>query len=210
MRRPALREMAVAAALLTGFAVAGTALVAFVHERTAERIAANEAAATRALLRALLPDDGYDNDPVRDTLKVTAPAALGSAEPLTVYRARRDGRPVAAVLTVVAPDGYNGPIRLLVGIRRDGTVIGVRVLRHQETPGLGDAIEADKSDWVRQFRGRRLGDPPERDWRVARDGGAFDQLTGATITPRAVVRAVRRALVYFRTHRQSLFTRREG
>jgi len=143
----------------------------------------------------------------QDTIQVQA-EALGSDEPLTVYRARKAGEPVAAILTVVAPNGYNGSIRLLVGIRRGGSLAGVRVLSHKETPGLGDAVEAQRSDWLEQFPGRALGDPPLEDWKVKRDGGAFDQLTGATVTPRAIVQAVRRALVYFDEHKQALFRRK--
>lgn len=202
---PAVREMLVAGALLTAFALAGSALVAYVHQQTGARIAANESAATRRLLDDIVPPGRHDNDMVQDTLQVTAPGALGSEEPLTVYRARRSGKPVAAVMTVVAPDGYNGAIRLLVGIARDGTVLGVRVVSEHETPGLGDRIEAEKSGWIHQFRGRALGDPPLDQWRVRKDGGAFDQLTGATITPRAVVKAVRKSLIYFRRHREALF-----
>lgn len=208
MKSPTLRETLAAGGLLTAFAVAGSALVSFVHEHTAGRIAANEAASTRALIHEILPPRHYDNDIVTDTVQVTAPEALGTDTPLTVYRARRNGEPYAAVMTVVAPNGYNGAIKLLVGVRRDGTVAGVRVLRHQETPGLGDVIEADKSGWIGQFQGRSLGNPPRQEWRVKKDGGAFDQLTGATITPRAVVTAVRDALVYFRSNREALFARR--
>jgi len=111
-------------------------------------------------------------------------------------------------MEVVAPDGYGGPIRLLVGIRKSGELAGVRVVRHSETPGLGDFIEADKGDWIEQFEGLSLGDPPREQWAVKKDGGRFDQMTGATITPRAVVKAIRNALLYFREHRQALFQRR--
>ncbi|WP_435101623.1 electron transport complex subunit RsxG [Arhodomonas sp. AD133] len=204
------RHSLVAAGLLAAFALAGGAMVAFTHRFTADEIEAQQNAAVRERLTSILPASAYDNDIARDTTTVIAPEALGSDEPLTVYRARQDGAPVAAVLTVIAPNGYNGAIRLLVGVRFDGTLAGVRVIRHQETPGLGDAIEADKSDWTEQFPGRSLGDPPTEDWAVAKDGGAFDQITGATITPRAVVQAVRRALVYFRAHRDELFTRQEA
>ena len=128
---------------------------------------------------------------------------------MTVYRARRDGAPVALVLTAVAPDGSSGPIELLVGVNADGTVAGVRVLAHRETPGLGDPIEASRSDWVLAFAGRSLGDPPPAGWTVRRDGGAFDQFTGATITPRAVVHAVRRVLEYVGANQEALYARRD-
>lgn len=195
------------AAVLAAFALASAALVALTHTLTAERIRANQRAAELAKLHSILPPDAYDNDLVGDLIRVKAPDALGSDDPLPVYRARQDGQPVAAILTVVAPDGYNGPIRLLVGIRVGGAIAGVRVLEHDETPGLGDGIEASKSDWIEQFRGRGLGEPPRDDWAVRQDGGEFDALTGATITPRAVVAAIRRALAYFEANQQRLFAR---
>ena len=200
-----LRHIILAGGILALFAVAGTSLVALTHEATDERIAANQRAATLATLHELVPEERYDNDPVTDAITVTDRQAVGSREPLTVYRARRDGEPVAAVLTAVAPDGYGGPIRLLVAINHDGTLAGVRVVNHSETPGLGDAIEAERSDWIHDFAGRSLGNPPLEDWRVEKDGGTFDQFTGATITPRAVVAAVRRALQYYEEHRRELF-----
>ena len=114
--------------------------------------------------------------------------------------------PIALVMATTAPDGYSGSIRLLVGINIDGSLSGVRVVAHRETPGLGDAIDEDRSDWIRIFDGKSLQDPPEERWAVRKDGGAFDQLTGATVTPRAVVKAVRQALLYYREHQQALFS----
>ncbi len=204
---PLMRNMALSGGLLALFAILGTALVALTAAGTEERIEANQRAATLSTLHELVPAERYDNDPVEDTILVTAPDALGSPEPLPVYRLRHGEEPVAAVLTVEAPDGYGGPIRLLVGVKPDGTVAGVRVVAHAETPGLGDDIEARRSDWIHAFEGRSLDDPPPERWTVARDGGAFDQFTGATITPRAVVHAVRRALTYFEENREALFTR---
>lgn len=200
----ASRHAARSAGLLAVFALVSAGLIALTHQLTAERIRANQRAAELAKLHSILAPDAYDNDLIEDTIRVTAPEALGSPEPLTVYRARKDGEPVAVILTVVAPDGYNGPIRLLVGIRTDGEIAGVRVLEHNETPGLGDGIEASKSDWIDQFQGTELGEPPREDWAVRQDGGEFDALTGATITPRAVVSAVRRSLRYFEANRRQL------
>jgi electron transport complex protein RnfG len=185
----------IAALLLALFGVLGTSLVAFTHEQTKERILANERQALLRSLQALVPASEVDNDMADDSILVHAPELLGS--PATrVYRGRKDGDPVAAVFTSVAPNGYSGPIRLLVGVRRDGTLAGVRVVTHKETPGLGDKIDERKSDWVLSFTGRSLGDPPPERWKVRRDGGDFDQFTGATITPRAVVKAVRRTLEF--------------
>ncbi|MGZ8217014.1 electron transport complex subunit RsxG [Methylomagnum sp.] len=192
------------AALLGLFSLVGLGLVALVHDHTAERIAANERAVLLQTLETLIPADSYDNDLLADTVTV-ADASLGSQAPLTVYRARKDGRPVAVALSPTAPDGYNGAIRLLVAIRADGQLAGVRALSHRETPGLGDFIDAGKSDWIHGFTGRSLENPPESRWQVKRDGGDFDQFAGATVTPRAVVRAVRNALVFFRVHQKRLF-----
>ena len=109
------------------------------------------------------------------------------------------------MLETVAPDGYNGSIRLLVAINLDSTLAGVRVVQHRETPGLGDAIDAQRSDWILGFDGKSLTTPPRKDWKVKRDGGDFDQFTGATITPRAVVKAVKKALLYFQANGHGLF-----
>jgi electron transport complex protein RnfG len=206
----ATRTTARSAGLLAAFALVSAGLIAVTHQLTADRIRANQRTAELAQLHSILAPGAYDNDLVSDTIRITAPDALGSEKPLTVYRARKDGDPVAAILTVVAPDGYNGPIRLLVGIRANGEVAGVRVLEHDETPGLGDGIEASKSEWIEQFRGTKLGKPPREDWDVRQDGGEFDALTGATITPRAVVDALRRALAYFEANRERLFAATES
>lgn len=170
---------------------------------TAERIAEQQRASTLRALAVLLPKE-YDNDPQADRIDVVAPAWLGSEDALTVRRARNDGRVVALLLEAVAPDGYNGDIRLLVGVDAQGRVIGVRVVEHRETPGLGDPIEIARGPWITGFDGRSLRDPAADAWRVRRDGGAFDQLAGATITPRAVVGAVRRALQIVETHGEAL------
>jgi electron transport complex protein RnfG len=202
--------MLVAAGLLAGFAVVGTTLVAVTEDATRQRIADNELAYLLRTLNDVVPATAHDNRMYADTIEVTDPDLLGSDRPVTVYRATRDGQPVAVILTPVAPVGYSGPIRLLVGIDAEGVVTGVRVLDHQETPGLGDAIEKAKSDWILGFDGRSLGDPPLGAWAVRRDGGAFDQFTGATVTPRAVVKAVRNALLYFQAHRQELLSAPPG
>lgn len=199
--RPAL----IGGALLGLFGVLGSALVALTWQATAERIAHNERQALLRQITTLVPADRIDNDILADTRQVQAPDALGTPE-TTVYTARLGGRPVAVVLSpVVAPDGYNGPIRLIVGINADGSLAGVRVLAHKETPGLGDKIDAARSDWITRFAGRSLGDPPIGRWKVHKDGGEFDQFTGATITPRAVVKAVKQSLEWAKAHRAALF-----
>ncbi len=199
------RSSAITAVVLSLFAIAGTALVAYTHDQTRERIAANERETLLRKLDVLIPRDHYDNKLIEDTLEVRDEKLLGTSEPVTVYRARREGKPVAVVMTPVAPDGYSGSISLLVGIGYDGTLTGVRVTAHHETPGLGDYIEEERSDWIYGFDGKSLDNPPLERWGVKKDGGAFDQLTGATITPRAIVKAVRKTLLYYREHRDALF-----
>lgn len=135
---------------------------------------------------------------------MVAPEWLGTDQPVTVYRARKSGQPVALFATPVAPDGYSGPIQLLVGVYADGTLAGVRVLAHKETPGLGDAIDEKRAPWIFGFAGKSLSNPGLDGWRVKKDGGSFDQFTGATITPRGG-QATRRFLEYVRDHRDALF-----
>jgi electron transport complex protein RnfG len=181
------------------------ALVALTWHFTAPRIAENEQAALEQSLTPTLEDLLYDNDLPESELVIQPPHELPGNEPVRVYRVLSQGRPVAAVFVVEEPGGYAGPIRLLIAIRYSGELSGVRVLAHRETPGLGDRIEASKSDWLLQFPGTSLEDPPRGRWTVKRDGGAFDQLTGATITTRAVVRAVKQTLLYFEAHRDEIF-----
>ncbi|HET9446349.1 MAG TPA: electron transport complex subunit RsxG [Steroidobacteraceae bacterium] len=187
-----------------------TAVLALVASLTRERIAANEQAWIEQRLDALVAPDSHDNDLLADSITVTAPDLLGSAQPVMIYRARRGGAPVAAVIRPIAPDGYRGPIELLVAVAYDGRLIGVQVIRHEETPGLGDAFESRDVHWLDRFRGRSLTDPPPQRWTVRRDGGDFDAFTGATITPRAIVKAVRNALEYYQRNRQRIFEQPAG
>lgn len=198
-----------AAAALGLFAVVGMGLVALVHDGTKERIDANEQAVLLRTLESLIPAEWFDNDILADTITANDPS-LGTDKPVTVYRARKGGSPVAAVLSPVAPDGYNGAIKLLVAVHTDGSLAGVRVVSHRETPGLGDPIDTDKSDWIFAFDGRSLDNPSEARWKVKRDGGDFDQFTGATITPRAVVKAVYQTLIFFERHKDRLFEQEAG
>jgi electron transport complex protein RnfG len=197
MTRPVLTLTLLAAAL--------TVIVALVANITRERIVHNEQAWIRQRLDALVPPATHDNDLLADSIAVTAPDLLGSAQPVRIYRARRAGAPVAAVIRAIAPDGYRGPIELLVAIAPDSRLIGVQVIRHDETPGLGDAFESRDVHWLGRFRGRSLTDPPPPRWTVRRDGGDFDAFTGATITPRAIIKAVRNALDYYQRHNQQIF-----
>ena len=191
-------------ALVSALALLTGALV-WLAAATRERIAINQQTGVVTALSALLPPDEYDNEPLEDTIEVAAPDFLGTARAVTVYRARKNGRPIAAALQPIAPDGYRGPIELLVAIAYDGTLIGVQVLRHNETPGLGNQFETRETDWLEAFEGLSLTNPPQQRWTVRKDGGDFDAFTGATITPRAIVKAVRRSLEFYRLNREALF-----
>ncbi len=190
--------------LLGVFGVLGATLVGLSHQVTAERIVENERRTLLEQLHRLVPPAEIDNDILTDTIEIAAPEALGVAR-TRVYRGRMAGEPVAAVFSPIVTQGYNGAIRLIVAIRTDGSLLGVRVLAHRETPGLGDKIEIERSNWVLGFDGKSLDNPTESGWRVRRDGGEFDQFTGATITPRAVVRGVQRSLEYFASNHAALF-----
>ncbi len=185
------------------FAVVTVGLVALTQLGTAQRIAEAERAARNRALSELLPAGSYDNH-LQDAVRVLRDPLLGSEGDSPAYLASLGGQPTAVILQVSAPDGYSGSILLLVGIQANGQLAGVRVIRHKETPGLGDKIELAKSPWVRAFDGKSLAQPDESGWAVKKDGGEFDQFAGATITPRAVVKAVHHALQYFDAHRAEL------
>ena len=172
---------------------------------THDRIARNQQAWIKQHLDALVAPESYDNDPLADTIEVTAPGLLGTAAPVTVYRMRKAGLPVAVAIRSIAPNGYRGPLELLVAIAPGGELLGVQVIRHNETPGLGDAFENRDRAWLERFRGLSLTNPPQQRWRVRRDGGDFDAFTGATITPRAIVAAVRRTLEFHRGNEDRLY-----
>jgi electron transport complex protein RnfG len=201
--RPARRTVH-AAIMLAAAAIAAFGLVAVVHEATRDRIAAMARARELARFDQVLGGLPHDNDLLADTVTLRDPELLGTTAAVTAYRARLHGQPVAVLLEFVATDGYSGSIRLLIAVAPDGTVLGVRTVSHHETPGLGDFIDAGKSDWIRRFSGKSLGDPAAARWRVRKDGGDFDQYTGATITSRAVVGAVGRTLQFFTRHRDEL------
>ena len=183
-----------------------TTLVAGTWLLTRDRIAANEQAWLEQSLAPALGAMDFEGTITMSRLDIPPPHDLPGAETAIVYRVFDDGRPRAALFTVTARDGYAGPIRLLLGVTVDGRVTGLRILQHRETPGLGDRIDQAKSDWVTQFPGHALGDPPVEGWALRTDGGEFDQLSGASVTPRAVIGAVRKTLVYFDAHRDALFS----
>jgi electron transport complex protein RnfG len=190
---------------LAAIAAICTALVVATWQLTGSRIAANEIAFLEQSLRPALGDVEFDSPLLASLISIPQPHDLPGTGTARVYRVFSGSQPAAALFSVAARNGYAGPIGLLIGVRYDGTISGVRVLHHRETPGLGDGIEAGKSDWVRQFDGRSLDDPAIAGWAIRGDGGEFDQLTGASVTPRAVIKAIRQTLIYFDANRDAVF-----
>ena len=200
-----IKHMLWSGVLLALFAIAGTGLVALTYENTKERIAQAEREALLQKLHSIIPPSEHDNDIFSDYIIVSSPKLLGPSTEVYVFRARMNSQPVAVLITPTAPDGYSGSIKLLVGIRFNGDLAGVRVLEQKETPGLGDGIEEHKSNWIYQFNGLSANNPDLKSWKVKRDGGQFDQMTGATITSRAVVKAVKKTLEYYDSNKDFLF-----
>lgn len=190
---------------LAAIAAICTALVATTYHLTVDRIAANDKALLEQSLHPALSDIFYDSGVSESLLVVHPPHDLPGTEDALIYRVYANEEPVAALFVVTARDGFSGPIRILLGVDIEGIVTGIRILQHRETPGLGDKIVASRSDWVHQFAGRSIGDPAITEWAIRRDGGQFDQLTGASVTPRAVTKAMRDTLVYFETHKDEIF-----
>ena len=203
------------AVILFAFVVVFTALLAAAYTFTLPAIEAAAAEEKMKLIDEVLPRSAYDNDLLKDTLTLGPAPELGLEAASTAYRARRGAQTVALVFEAIAPDGYAGKIRLLIALAPDGTLHGVRVVQHKETPGLGDYIEPKKDKnkarpWITQFDGLQPASSEAHDWQVKKDGGRFDAVAGATVTPRAVVKAVRKAALYVETHRATLFAEQGG
>ncbi|GKW06450.1 electron transport complex subunit RsxG [Pectobacterium carotovorum] len=192
---PTMRRHATTLALFAAFTTAVTAVVNMLTEPTISHQAMLQ---QKMLLDQVVPAELYNSDIQKECYVVTNPA-LGSSAPHRVFIARQNGEPVAAALESTAPDGYSGAIRLLVGADFHGKVLGVRVTEHHETPGLGDKIEVRISDWITRFNGLVVQGEHDTNWAVKKEGGMFDQFTGATITPRAVINSVKRSALYLQT-----------
>ena len=189
-------------AIIAGFC---TSLVAFTWQLTADRIEANKKAWLERSLQPALAGLFFDSSVTESMITIPVPHELPGSDAAVIYRVYAAEKPVAALFVVSARDGYAGPIRMLIGIEIDGNITGVRVLQHKETPGLGDRIETVKSDWVLQFDGHSLRDPEAAKWAIKGDGGQFDQLTGASVTPRSIIRAIKETLIWFEENRVSVF-----
>ncbi len=205
-----LKQMFGSAYKLGLFMFVCTILLLATYYWTAPKIAYEQRQAMLHTFNQVLPPHQYNNKPLEDTLILSKPEqfqAFGSDEPVTLYRARKNNQPAGLIFQITSHHGYSGDITLLMAVYPNGTIAGVRVLNHRETPGLGDKIEVQKSNWILSFNGQTIqaNQPDDPRWAVKKDGGEFDQFTGATITPRAVIAAVKKALLFIQQHGESLY-----
>ena len=190
---------------LVAFAFVGTAMLAYVFDITRAPIEASEKEARLALFKEILPESTYDNDLLKDTVEIAPNEQLGNRQPTLANIAKLNNKTAGVILEAIAHDGYSGDIKLLIAIRADGTISGVRVLAHKETPGLGDYIDIARGNWIKLFNDESVNKTAATQWQVKKDGGKFDYMVGATITPRAVVKAVFKALQFYDANKTILF-----
>lgn len=198
------------AAILFVFVIIFTGLLSGAYLWTKPAIEASAAEEKMKLVNEVLPRDEYDNALLEDSVNLPATPELGLSDPTQLYRARKNGQPVGLVFEAIAPDGYAGKIRLIIATRANGEVAGVRVTQHKETPGLGDYVEVKKDKnkarpWITQFNGMSLAQVADKEWKVKKDGGRLDYYAGATVTPRAVSKAVFKAVKWAEANRDRLF-----
>ncbi len=190
---------------LVVFAFVGTAMLAYVFDITKAPIEASEKEARLALFKQIMPDNTYNNDLLKESVEIAPNEQLGNRQPTIANIAKLNNKTVGVILEAMAHDGYSGDIKLLIAIRADGSISGVRVLTHKETPGLGDYIDIARGNWIKLFNDESVNKTPVEQWHVKKDGGKFDYMVGATITPRAVVKAVLKALQFYDVNKQTLF-----
>ena len=201
-----LASIGLSGTVLALFAAITSVAIGWTYLGTKAQIDLEVRRAEARQLLEIFPPDTHDNDIVDDVFEVAAETALlGIREARQGYRVRQGNKVIGVILPATARDGYSGDIRALIGVRLDGSVAGVRVVAHRETPGLGDKVDLRKSDWILDFNERSLTNPVLSGWNVEKEGGVFDQFTGATVTPRAVILATRRALEYATLNAATLF-----
>ncbi len=190
--------------VLAGFSLLASVLLGVTNCSTQGTIQQRLDEDLKKSLEEVVPASYYDNDILQDTLTIPSADYNIGAKETTVYLAKKAGKVSAVCFKFIAPDGYSGAINLIMGIDREGALLGVRALNHKETPGLGDKIEVAKSDWILNFVGRSLENLTPTQWAVKKDGGVFDQFAGATITPRKTVQATYRGLQLFKAYQEQL------
>ena len=201
-----LKKISTTATAMIIFSLAAATALSVFYFITKSPIDESDARAKRIFLNQVISGDLYDNNLVKDTISVEPSPLLGNKKNIDVYRAKKNNQVIAVIIEAIAPDGYSGEIKTLVGIDQEDKILGVRVITHKETPGLGDYIEIDKSQWIKNFNLKSLDKVSEKQWAVKKDGGDFDYISGATITPRAVIKSTYKCLLYSKENKKRLFT----
>jgi len=200
-----LKKISSTAAAMIVFSLLASTALSISYFVTKTPIEESDARAKRIFLNQVIPSNLYDNNLVKDTISVEPNPLIGNKKNIDIYRAKKNNQVIAVIIETIAPDGYSGEIKTLVGIDQEDKILGVRVITHKETPGLGDYIEIEKSQWIKNFDLKSLDKMTEKEWAVKKDGGDFDYVSGATITPRAVIKSTYKSLLYAKENKKRLF-----
>ena len=200
-----LKKISSTAAAMIIFSLLASTALSISYFVTKTPIEESDARAKRIFLNQIIPSNLYDNNLVKDTISVEPNPLIGNKKNIDIYRAKKNNQVIAVIIETIAPDGYSGEIKTLVGIDQEDKILGVRVITHKETPGLGDYIEIEKSQWIKNFDLKSLDKMTEKEWAVKKDGGDFDYVSGATITPRAVIKSTYKSLLYAKENKKRLF-----
>jgi electron transport complex protein RnfG len=198
-------KVSITASAMIIFSLLASTALSISYFATKTPIEESDAKAKRTFLNQVIPANLYDNNLVKDTISVEPNPLIGNKKNIDIYRAKKNNQVIAVIIETIAPDGYSGEIKTLVGIDQEDKILGVRVIIHKETPGLGDYIEIEKSQWIKNFDLKSLGEMTEKEWAVKKDGGSFDYVSGATITSRAVIKSTYKSLLYVKENKKRLF-----
>ncbi len=205
MFKDSFKKVSITASAMILFSLVASAALSISYFLTKTPIEESDARAKRMFLNQVVPSNLYDNNLVKDTISVEPNPLIGNKKNIDIYRAKKNNQVIAVIIETIAPDGYSGEIKTLVGVDQKDKILGVRVITHKETPGLGDYIEVDKSHWIKNFNLKSLDEMGEKEWAVKKDGGDFDYVSGATITSRAVIKSTYKSLLYVKENKKRLF-----
>lgn len=205
MFKDSFKKVSITASAMIIFSLVASAALSISYFLTKTPIEESDARAKRMFLNQVVPSNLYDNNLVKDTISVEPNPLIGNKKNIDIYRAKKNNQVIAVIIETIAPDGYSGEIKTLVGVDQKDKILGVRVITHKETPGLGDYIEVDKSHWIKNFNLKSLDEMGEKEWAVKKDGGDFDYVSGATITSRAVIKSTYKSLLYVKENKKRLF-----
>jgi len=205
MFKDSFKKVSITASAMIIFSLVASAALSIYYFLTKTPIEESDARAKRMFLNQVVPSNLYDNNLVKDTISVEPNPLIGNKKNIDIYRAKKNNQVIAVIIETIAPDGYSGEIKTLVGVDQKDKILGVRVITHKETPGLGDYIEVDKSHWIKNFNLKSLDEMGEKEWAVKKDGGDFDYVSGATITSRAVIKSTYKSLLYVKENKKRLF-----